>query len=41
VWIVAAKPTVMNFNGPTLPDGGKALGFLGGEIWPTQIWLNH
>jgi peptide/nickel transport system substrate-binding protein len=41
VWIVAAKPTVMNFNGPSLPDGGKALGFLGGEIWPTQIWLNR
>jgi ABC-type transport system substrate-binding protein len=41
VWIASAKPTVMNFNGPTLPDGGKALGFLGGEIWPTQIWLNR
>jgi ABC-type transport system substrate-binding protein len=41
VWTLGAKPTVMNFNGPTLPDGGKALGFLGGQIWPTQIWLDH
>src|SRR5437764_14695823 len=38
VWIVAANPNVMNFNGPTFPDGSKAVGLQGGRIWPTQIW---
>ncbi len=40
VWVVAAKPNVMNFNGPTFPDGTKALGLQGGRIWPTQIWVS-
>jgi hypothetical protein len=30
----------MNFNGPTLPDGTKAVGLQGGRIWPTQMWVS-
>ncbi|MGH9092003.1 MAG: ABC transporter substrate-binding protein [Acidimicrobiales bacterium] len=38
VWAVVAHPTVQNFNNPTTPSGAKAYGFIGGTIWPTQIW---
>jgi ABC-type transport system substrate-binding protein len=41
VWIYAAKPSVMNFAGGTLPDGTKAIPLIWGQIWPTQIWLNR
>ena len=41
VWIYAAKPSVMNFAGGTLPDGTKTVPIIWGQIWPTQIWLNH
>lgn len=40
VWAIVAKPTVENFANPTLPNGGKALPLVNGEIWPTQIWLS-
>jgi hypothetical protein len=30
----------MNFNGPTLPDGSKALGLINGVISTTQIWVS-
>jgi ABC-type transport system substrate-binding protein len=40
VWVVSAKPNVMNFNGPTFPDGTKGVGLQGGRIWPTQIWVS-
>jgi hypothetical protein len=30
----------MNFAGPTLPDGGKAIGLIGGVISTTQIWVS-
>jgi ABC-type transport system substrate-binding protein len=36
--LVSARRGVMNFAGPTLPDGGTALALLNGVIWPTQIW---
>ncbi|HUA94410.1 MAG TPA: hypothetical protein VMB82_02660, partial [Acidimicrobiales bacterium] len=39
-WAVVAHPTVQNFNNPTTPSGARAWGFLGGTIWPTQIWLS-
>lgn len=38
VWAIVAHPTVQNFNNPTTPSGGRAYGFIGGTIWPTQIW---
>lgn len=38
VWAVVAHPDVQNFNNPTTPSGGRAYGFIGGSIWPTQIW---
>ncbi len=40
VWAIGAQPKVENFANPTTPAGGKALPFFGGDIWPTQIWLN-
>jgi len=40
VWLVSAKPTVMNFNNPTLPDGSPALRMAAGFINVGQIWLN-
>lgn len=40
VWLVSAKPTVMNFNNPTLPDGSPALRMTAGFINVGQIWLN-
>jgi ABC-type transport system substrate-binding protein len=40
IWVVAAKPSVMNFNGPTLPDGSKALGMLDGVVSSTQMWVS-
>ncbi len=41
VWLVAAKPTVENFNNPTLPDGSPALRMTFGFINVGQIWLNQ
>jgi ABC-type transport system substrate-binding protein len=40
VWAIGAQPQVENFNNPTTPSGSKAFSFIGGSIWPTQIWLN-
>jgi ABC-type transport system substrate-binding protein len=40
VWAIGAQPKVENFNNPTAPSGSKAFSFIGGAIWPTQIWLN-
>jgi ABC-type transport system substrate-binding protein len=40
IWMVAAKPRVMNFAGPTLPDGSKALALNAGVISTTQIWVS-
>ncbi len=39
-WSVVAKPTVMNFNKGTLPDGSRTLGMTGGFIDPRFIWVN-
>jgi peptide/nickel transport system substrate-binding protein len=39
VWIVAARPTVMNFNNPTLANGSSpALRMTAGMIDVAQIW---
>jgi peptide/nickel transport system substrate-binding protein len=40
VWAIGAQPKVENFANPTTPAGAKAFPFIGGAIWPTQIWLN-
>ncbi|HVB92008.1 MAG TPA: ABC transporter substrate-binding protein [Acidimicrobiales bacterium] len=40
VWSFIGLPNVQNFNNPTTPGGGAALGQIGGSIWPTQIWLS-
>jgi len=40
VWAIGAQPKVENFNNPTTPTGASAFSFIGGAIWPTQIWLN-
>ncbi len=40
VWAVVSKPNVQNWNNPTVPDGSKAFGVIGGSVWPTQIWLS-
>ena len=40
VWAIGAQPKVENFNNPTTPAGAPAFSFIGGAIWPTQIWLN-
>jgi ABC-type transport system substrate-binding protein len=40
VWSVMGKPSVQNFNNPTTPQGQPAFGFIGGSIWPTQIWIS-
>jgi ABC-type transport system substrate-binding protein len=40
IWMVAAKPRVMNFAGPTLPDGSKALALNAGVISTAQIWVS-
>ena len=40
IWMVAATPRVMNFNGPSLPDGVRGLGMIAGIVTPTQIWVN-
>src|SRR5581483_8012494 len=39
VWAVVSKPSVQNWNNPTVPDGSKAFGVIGGSVWPTQIWV--
>jgi ABC-type transport system substrate-binding protein len=38
VWSIASRPTVQNFDNPTLLSGAKAFGMITGAIWPTQIW---
>jgi ABC-type transport system substrate-binding protein len=40
VWAVVSKPSVQNWNNPTVPDGSKAFGVIGGSVWPTQIWVS-
>jgi ABC-type transport system substrate-binding protein len=40
VWAIGAQPKVQNFANPTTPAGGAAFAFIGGAIWPTQIWLD-
>ena len=40
VWAIGAEPKVENFANPTTPAGAKAFPFIGGAIWPTQIWIN-
>jgi ABC-type transport system substrate-binding protein len=40
VWAVVSKPNVQNWNNPTVPDGSKAFGVIGGSVWPTQIWVS-
>jgi ABC-type transport system substrate-binding protein len=40
VWAVMGKPSVQNFNNPTTPQGQPAFGFIGGSVWPTQIWIS-
>jgi peptide/nickel transport system substrate-binding protein len=40
VWAIGAQARVENFANPTTPAGAKAFPFIGGAIWPTQIWLN-
>jgi peptide/nickel transport system substrate-binding protein len=40
VWAIGAQPKVENFANPTTPAGAKAFPFIGGAIWPTQIWLD-
>jgi peptide/nickel transport system substrate-binding protein len=38
-WSMSAGPKVMNFAGPTFPDGTRAEGFRGGTFSPAEIWL--
>ena len=40
VWAVVSTPQVQNWNNPTVPDGSKAFGVIGGSVWPTQIWVS-
>jgi peptide/nickel transport system substrate-binding protein len=40
VWAVISKPTVQNWNNPKTPSGAPAFGMIGGQIWPTQIWVS-
>ena len=40
VWAIGAQSKVENFANPTTPSGAKAFPFIGGAIWPTQIWIN-
>jgi peptide/nickel transport system substrate-binding protein len=40
VWAVVSKPTVQNWNNPKTPSGAAAFGMIGGQIWPTQIWIS-
>jgi peptide/nickel transport system substrate-binding protein len=38
-WSVTASNKVVNFAGPTFPDGSHAEGFRAGVFTPTEIWL--
>ena len=40
IWAVVSKPTVQNWNNPKTPSGAPAFGMIGGQIWPTQIWIS-
>jgi ABC-type transport system substrate-binding protein len=40
IWAVVSKPTVQNWNNPKTPSGAAAFGMIGGQIWPTQIWVS-
>ena len=40
IWSVIAKPNVMNFDNPTLPDGSKGLSMTAGYFDPRFIWLS-
>ena len=37
-WSMTGSNSVVNFNGLTLPDGSKALGFTSGIFNPTPMW---
>ncbi|MHB8595058.1 MAG: ABC transporter substrate-binding protein, partial [Acidimicrobiales bacterium] len=38
-WSLTGTDKVMNFAAPTLPDGGRALGFTSGSFTPTETWV--
>jgi peptide/nickel transport system substrate-binding protein len=40
VWAVVSAPSVQNWNNPKTPSGAPAFGMIGGQIWPTQIWIS-
>jgi peptide/nickel transport system substrate-binding protein len=40
VWAVIGGSKAQNWNNPTTPDGKPAFGMIGGQIWPTQVWVN-
>jgi|HubBroStandDraft_4_1064222.scaffolds.fasta_scaffold67048_2 ABC-type transport system substrate-binding protein len=40
VWAVISTPSVQNWNNPKTPSGAPAFGMIGGQIWPTQIWIS-
>lgn len=40
VWAAAASSRLQNWLGPKAPNGQAAAGFISGDIWPTQIWMN-
>jgi ABC-type transport system substrate-binding protein len=40
VWAVISAPKVQNWNNPTTPAGAPAFGMIGGQVWPTQIWIS-
>ncbi|MBO0731751.1 MAG: hypothetical protein J2P57_21005 [Acidimicrobiaceae bacterium] len=41
VWLVSAKPKVMNFNNPSLPNGSPALRMSAGFVSFGKVWLNQ
>jgi hypothetical protein len=40
IWAVVSVPSVQNWNNPKTPSGAPAFGMIGGQIWPTQIWIS-
>jgi peptide/nickel transport system substrate-binding protein len=40
VWAVVGGSKAQNWNNPTTPDNKPAFGMIGGQIWPTQIWVD-
>ena len=40
IWAVVSTPSVQNWNNPKTPSGAPAFGMIGGQIWPTQIWIS-